>query len=94
MHLLTYFCVFTVSTYVISSLCKPDFGTTAQGAKSSPVKNLEPPKSGVIVKVVRNAQKRVVPEAKPSLKIGSPKRHLLELSWPIFVGIKLFCFSR
>ena len=54
----TYFC-----TYVISSLCKPDFGTAVQGAKSSPVKNLEPrPKSGVIVKVVRNAQKRVVPE--------------------------------
>ena len=52
--------MFTVSTYVISSLCKPDLGTTAaQGAKSSPVKNLEPPKSGVIVKVVRNAQKRL-----------------------------------
>ena len=55
--------MFTVSTYVISSLCKPDFGTAAQqGAKSSPVKNLEPPKSGVIVKVVSNAQKRVVTE--------------------------------
>ena len=51
--------MFTVSTHVISSLCKPDFGTAAQGAKSSPVKNLEPPKSGVIVKVVRNAQKRL-----------------------------------
>ena len=63
MYLLsTYFCVFTVSTYVISSLCKPDFGTAVQGAKSSPVKNLEPPKSGVIVKVVSNAQKRVVTE--------------------------------
>ena len=78
MYLLTYFCVFTVSTYVISSLCKPDFGTTVQGAKSSPLKNLEPPKSGVIVKVVRNAQKRVVPEEPRNFSAKTQWDKLLE----------------
>ena len=67
--------MFTVSTYVISSLCKPDFGTAAQGAKSSPVKNLEPPKSGVIVKVVRNAQKRVVPEEPRNFTVQTKVGH-------------------
>ena len=70
--------MFTVSTYVISSLCKPDFGTAVQGAKSSPVKNLEPPKSGVIVKVVRNAQKRVVPEEPRNIAVQTQWNKLLE----------------
>ena len=50
----------------------------AQGAKSSPVKILEPPNRGVIVKVVRNAQKRVVPEEPRNFSAKTQWDKLLE----------------